>query len=203
MGNSSNVGENDSIEIYAKATAQLIEHLKLQPVALCGHHTGGVVAIELCATHPELVDTLILSSTPWIDKAAREKRAKKIPIDTIKAKKDGTHLTNLWRQRAPYYPDKIEYMERFLSDALKCSDPSHGHHAVGQYEMEKTISKILCPTLIIEHGNDPFSVKHTMALKKNLPKANIAYIPNGHVALEVTAPQFCKTLKEWVQKNSL
>jgi pimeloyl-ACP methyl ester carboxylesterase len=35
--------------------------------SIVGHHTGGVIAVEVAATHPERVDKLVLSSTPYVD----------------------------------------------------------------------------------------------------------------------------------------
>ena len=103
-----------------------------------------------------------------------------------------------WRQRSPYYPEQTDFMNRFISDALKTANPAAGHLAVGQYQMEKRASKITCPVLIIEHMNDPFAVKHTPHLKTAFPQAAVEQIPNGHVALEVTATEFATLLREWV-----
>ena len=47
MGASSGADEGASIEAYAQAAINLVETLACGPVILCGHHTGGVVAIEL------------------------------------------------------------------------------------------------------------------------------------------------------------
>lgn len=92
-------------------------------------------------------------------------------------------------------------MNRFIADALKCSNPAAGHIAVGQYHMEKRLSKIFCSVLIIEHMKDPFAVKYTPHLKAAFPKATIEQIPNGEVALEVTATEFSTILRNWVTKK--
>ena len=198
MGASSSISELPSIEDYAQAAAIVIRHFGSTPMIICGHHTGGVAAIEVAASAPELVASLVLSSTPWLDPDIRRARAEKSPIDTATLARDGTHLMDYWRQRSPYYPEQTDFMNRFISDALKTADPAAGHLAVGQYQMEKRVSKITCPVLIIEHMKDPFAVQHTPHLKTAFPQAAFEQILHGHVALEVTATEFAALLREWI-----
>lgn len=202
MGASSPMGREASIEFYAKAAAQVIEHISDQPVTVCGHHTGGIVAIEVAASRPELVNSLVLSSTPWVDERARTERSKNVPIDTVDTAPDGRHLIELWRQRAPYYPDDVDYMNRFVMDALKAQDAAAGHHAVGRYHMEAAVPKIQCPVLLVEHSKDPFASKHTADLKAAFPNASFEQILDGHVALEVGASEFSTILGKWIKKRS-
>lgn len=197
MGGSSAPTKNPTIEIYAQAAARAIEHFGGAPMIVCGHHTGGVVAVELAAKRPDLVESLILSSTPWLDPEVRLQRSKKTPIDTAPRKQDGSHLTNLWQQRVPFYPEGGEYLDRFIKDALRATDPAEGHHVVSQYHMEKTAPKITSPVLLVEHGLDPYASKHSSHMRTAFSKAEVEVIPNGHAALEVTAPQFSKILRNW------
>ena len=52
-----------------------------------GHHTGGVIAVELAARAPERVASLMLSSTPYTDAAFRRARAERPPIDAVDAER--------------------------------------------------------------------------------------------------------------------
>ena len=201
MGQSSSLGRQASIENYAAAAVIAIEHLDPGRVTVCGHHTGGVVAIELAASRPDLVTRLILSSTPWIDADARQSRANKSPIDSVTVAPDGSHLIDLWQQRQPYYPPSGNFMHRFMRDAIRCENPVDGHLAVGRYEMEKSVPKINCPVLIIEHSDDPFASAHTSSICAAFPNANFKTIPDGKVPLEVTADQFSKIVKDWMRGN--
>lgn len=201
MGASSPMRDVATIEAYADAAIQLLEQLTDAPVAVCGHHTGGVVALDLAARRPDLVRSLLLSSTPWVDAAARTARAQKTPIDTVTRSRDGRHLLDLWHQRSPYYPEDVAYMDRFMADALAAESPEQGHLAVGRYHMELTAPRIHCPTLIVEHSDDPFATRHTADLHRALPHAAVKQIPGGSVALEVTAPAFADILSHWVLAN--
>ena len=199
MGQSDEARPAPTIELYAEAVLTVIERIGKTPVTLCGHHTGGVVAIEAYAKRPDLIRSLVLSSTPWIDAPAREVRAKKTPIDSVTLAADGSHLIDLWQQRAPYYPKSAEYMNRFIADALKCANPASGHHAVSQYEMENRIGKIDCPVLLVEQMKDPFAAKHIGHMKAALSHSRLEQIPNGQVALEVTAEAFSKIIIDWMK----
>lgn len=200
MGASDAMRDGASIEVYAKAAAQLIENTGA-PVTVCGHHTGGVVAIEIAASRPELVDRLILSSTPWIDASERKKRASKTPIDSAKRQRDGAHLQSYWSQRNPYYPEDPVYLDRFIKDALAARDASEGHRAVGAYHMEAATPSIQVPTLIVEHSADPFASRHTGELNAAFPHAAMRKIENGGVALEVTASEFAGIVATWINET--
>ena len=201
MGSSSPTGREATIEIYAEAASTVIEAYGGAPMAVCGHHTGGAVAVELGANHAKLVDSLVLSSAPWLNADIRAARSQKTPIDTTKPARDGHHLLDLWRQREPYYPESVDYMDRFMSDALKANDPAEGHRAVGHYHMENAIPKIKSPVLIIEHMKDPFASRHTNNLASAFRQGIVEIIADGHVALEVTATEFSKLLKNWVYRK--
>lgn len=201
MGASSQLVDPPSIEAYADAAVHLIERLHGGPVIVCGHHTGGVVAMDIAARRPDLVQSLILSSTPWVDAAARKARAQNTSIDTVSRSRDGKHLSELWQQRSPFYPQDLSYMDRFMATALCADSPERGHRAVSLYEMERSSAHIKCPALIVEHMTDPFASRHTADLKRALPHAHIEQIPNGSVALEVTAAEFADILKRWVLRT--
>ena len=194
MGSSDQHPDGPSIENYAAAAAAVIEQSGRSPMPVCGHHTGGVVAVELAARHPHLVNRLVLSSTPWIDGTERARRAGKQPIDTVEPRSDGSHLLDLWNQRAPFYGGSTDQLTRFVSDALRADDPAAGHRAVGQYRMENAAKRVRCPVTLVEHSADPFASPHTAVLQLHLNASRVEVIPNGRVPLEATASVFAAAL---------
>ena len=75
-------GESDpvpapSIEAWADAAAQLLGVLRIERCHVVGHHTGGVIAVELAARHAGRVGALVLSSTPFTNAAFRTARAQR------------------------------------------------------------------------------------------------------------------------------
>lgn len=201
MGVSSGADEGASIGAYAQAAINLVETLACDPVILCGHHTGGVVAIEAATRAPELFSALILSSTPWIDAAERQARQHKQPIDTVSRTRDGAHLVELWRQRSKYYPEDLEFMDRFIADAMASDEPAEGHRAVGSYAMEEAAPRVSCPILLVEHSQDPFASRHTERLRQAFPSATLKRIPNGRIPLEATAEKFAQIVGPWARQH--
>ena len=119
-------GESDalpgapSIESWATAATQLLDALGVARCHVVGHHTGGVIAVELAARHGARVGALVLSSTPFTDEDFRRARAQRPPIDAVEASDDGAHLAALWRKRQAFYPPgRADLLHAFVLDALK------------------------------------------------------------------------------------
>jgi pimeloyl-ACP methyl ester carboxylesterase len=194
MGRSAPLEGEHSIERYAQAAGWFCDAYGLTAssgLTVVGHHTGGVIALELCAQRCELVSKLVLSSTPWVDAASRDRRTRRPPIDHVDVQADGSHLTQLWQRRQGFYPaDRPDLVHRFVRDAMVVEDPEAGHLAVGRYRMEDRVGLIECPTLCIAHRDDPYAWPEHEELLQRINGAQLAIIEGGAVPLEYTAPQF-------------
>ena len=84
-----------SIEAYAEGVVALLDELGQARVTLVGHHTGGVIAIEVAAAAPDRVERLVLTSTPYTDEQFRERRRHHRGIDAVDVRDDGAHLVEL------------------------------------------------------------------------------------------------------------
>lgn len=173
-----------SIEGYARGATALLDALGLDEVDLMGHHTGGVIALEVAASVPARVRRLVLSSTPWVDAASRERRAGRDPVDRVAVTDDGMHLHELWNRRRGFYPEgRPDLLQRFVRDALAARDPEEGHLAVGQYRMEDRVGAVTAPTLCIGASADPHAFPDLEPLARQLAHATTAVIDGGTVAL--------------------
>jgi pimeloyl-ACP methyl ester carboxylesterase len=179
-----------SIEQWARVACELLDALHIGRADVVGHHTGGVIAIELAASFPDRVRRLVLSSTPFTDEAFRLARAGRPPIDEVVPSGDGTHLAALWQRRQAFYPpDRPDLLEAFVLDALKASgSPEDGHRAVAAYRMEDRIHCIAHPTLILRATQDPFASPHAAELRGHLSNARIVDIEGGMVPLPDQMP---------------
>jgi pimeloyl-ACP methyl ester carboxylesterase len=180
-----------SIERWAGAAAELLDALGIARAHVVGHHTGGVIAVELGARHGERVRSLVLSSTPYTDEAFRRARAERPPIDEVAPSDDGSHLAALWQRRRVFYPaDRPDLLEAFVLDALKVGRRlEEGHRAVASYRMEDRIGAITQPVLILRATHDPFAAPHATELLAQLPQARIVDIEGGMVPLPDQMPE--------------
>lgn len=174
-----------AIEDYARGAIALLDGLSIPRAAVVGHHTGAVIAIELAASYPERVERLVLSASPYVDAADRERRKGRPPIDHVEMKADGSHLVELWGRRMGFYPEgRPDLLARFLLDALKAGEKAEeGHEACNAYRMEDKLDRIRCPTLVICGTEDPFSFPRLEQVARAISGSRAVPIPGGTVAV--------------------
>jgi len=191
----------DSIEEYAKGVIAFLDALGIKRASLVGHHTGGVIAVEVAAASPDRVDRLVLSSTPYVDAEDRERRKTRPPIDRVEPRGDGAHLQELWQRRMGFYPaDRPDLLVRFVIDALKIGDRVEaGHEAVGRYCMESRVSLIRAPTLVLAGSDDPFSLPNLRPLADRIAGSETAVIDGGMVPMVDQMPErFAEVVGEFL-----
>jgi pimeloyl-ACP methyl ester carboxylesterase len=194
-----------SIESWAAVASGFIRALGLRSVHVVGHHTGGVIAVELAARHPAQVRSLVLSSTPYTDEAFRKARAQRPPIDAVEEAADGAHLAQLWRNRQAFYPPgRTDLLHAFVLDALKVTgDVEAGHRAVASYRMEDRVASITAPTLVIRATADPFAAPHADEWRHLLPGAQVVDIEGGMVPLPDQMPEaFAAAVIRFIEDQS-
>lgn len=191
-----------SIERWARVAIELLDALGIERAHVVGHHTGGVIAVELAASFPGRVGALVLSSTPYTDEAFRVARAKRPPIDAVEQQADGAHLMQMWRNRQGFYPQgRPELLQAFVLDGLKASgDIEGGHRAVASYRMEDSIGRVTQPVLLVRAPQDPFASPHAADLAEHLADARIVDIEGGMVPLPDQLPEaFARVVNDFLQ----
>ena len=186
-----------SIEGWAAIAAELLDALSIARAHVVGHHTGGVIALQLAAACAPRVASLVLSSTPFTGEAFRRARRERPPIDAVESSGDGSHLAMLWQRRQGFYPPgRADLLGAFVCDALKVSgDVEGGHRAVASYRMEDHIGRVSQPTLLIHATDDPFAAPHLPEWRAQVPHARVAEIAGGMVPLPDQLPQvFARTV---------
>ncbi|MGW1814950.1 alpha/beta fold hydrolase [Streptomyces sp. NPDC002125] len=189
-----------TIERFADGVADLIEALGLDRFHLVGHHTGGVVAVEVAARFQDRVASLLLSATSFVDD---EKRASHGRVDHVDPKPDGTHLRQLWDNRRGFYqPGEEAALGRYVIDALTVLDRvEEGHQAVRRYAMEPRLPKITARTLAVCAPDDRFSMPSLEKFAAELG-CPTRVLSAGHAAAPEQVPQeFADTVLEWAGRG--
>lgn len=190
-----------SVEEYAGGVISFLDAMSIDRASLVGHHTGGVIAVEVAASYPERVEKLVLSSTPYVDEEDREQRKSRPPIDEVGFKKDGSHLTQLWQKRMAFYPkNRPDLLMRLVIDILKVGERmEEGHRAVGSYSMEEKTPLIKAPTLVLAGTMDPFSFPRMRPLAHSIKGSKTATIEGGMVPMPDQMPEkFAKAVMDFL-----
>ena len=191
FGDSSRLPDGeDSIERWAEVAVSFLDALGIDRTALVGHHTGGYVAAEIAASHPERVVAVVLSGVSVRSPAERLTHAKgRAVVDDAERSLDGSHLQELWQLRAGFYPPDIALLERFMVDCLKAGDrAAEGHRVVARYPFEERVGLVQCPTLILAPTADPHAYPGVQTLRGALPNAVVREIEGGMVPLPDQLP---------------
>jgi pimeloyl-ACP methyl ester carboxylesterase len=182
--------EEDSIERWAEVAASLLDALGIERTAVVGHHTGAVIAVELAAAFADRIEAAVLSSAPLVDAGYRAAHSGRAVVDEVERRPDGSHLTELWQLRRPFYPEgDIDLLERFVADALEAGPrAAEGHRVVARYEMERRLPLVHCPVLLVAATDDPHAYGFVKPLHAALPTSRVAEIVGGTVPLPDQLP---------------
>ena len=105
-----------SIAEMAEDTAQAIKSLKLEHIYLFGVSQGGMIAMQIAATHPELVTSMIVGSTA----ASISQRAQRLFNSRVNLAKSGDSEALTLDFSQAVYPEKIfEQSKDLLINAAK------------------------------------------------------------------------------------
>ncbi|CAM5275938.1 Haloalkane dehalogenase [Streptomyces alboniger] len=137
-----------SVERFADGVGDLVEALGLDRFHLVGHHTGGVIAVEVAARFQDRVASLMLSATAFVDDEKRGGGGGHGRVDHVDAKPDGSHLRELWdRRRGFYQPGEEAALTRYVIDALTVLDRvEEGRESLRRYAMEPRLPHITART---------------------------------------------------------
>lgn len=190
-----------SIEMFADSVLDLCDTLDLGRVTLVGHHTGAVIALEVAAAHPGRIESLVLSGMPFVDADRRRSVADRTPIDHVVPQADGSHLQQLWNNRAPYYPsERPDLLDRLVHDATGVLDcVEEGHLAVNRYHMERRISLVTAPTLVLCGERDEFSLPDQPEITAGIPGSRADILcGTGVPAVDHHPEQFAAAVRDFL-----
>ncbi|WP_202927205.1 alpha/beta fold hydrolase [Gordonia desulfuricans] len=190
-----------SIELFADAVVDFSAALGFESFTLVGHHTGGVVAIEVAARLGDKVQALVLSGTPYVDAERRRIVAERPAIDLVSVQDDGSHLLEYWNKRQSHYPPRRpDLMHRLIHDALAVFDHvEEGHLAVNRYRMEDRIRHVAVPTLLVCGELDGFSLPDVPKLASAIPGAKSSILPGaGVMAVDHRADLFAAAITDFL-----
>ncbi|MEZ0480397.1 alpha/beta fold hydrolase [Planococcus sp. SSTMD024] len=181
-------GKVDS-EDFIKDLVGLLEHLGIEQAHLCGLSMGGHISLQTAVKYPEMVKSLILIGTPytnsynWIEKVF-------VPINRWSSKfvPMGVMASIQARTLSKFNPDNKHYIKETVS-SIPLSNWVRIWNSVSRMESGKDLSKIHCPTLILQGDHDSMIERQQKEMAERIPQSNVIYIKNAHHATNLDNPK--------------
>lgn len=177
-------GEAYSIELLARDVVQLLDELGAGEVVCCGHSFGGLVAQELCLSHPDRIRGLILSETlfgvrssPW---ALAQSSFFTLWMPRLVGPRTITRLMAIYF--GSIAPGATPYIMEELEPHL--ADPEHQQEILRAslgFDCRSRLHEIACPTLIVVGAipQIPLVMLHALEMRWRIQRAECEVIPRG------------------------
>jgi pimeloyl-ACP methyl ester carboxylesterase len=193
---------------HAEDAAELLRLLNAAPATVVGWSGGGLVALDLVITHPDLVDRLVLAETALY---GRRKATPSLALTYLRARvhrargrdrqASETFLRWVMGERGggstwdrPEYPE--ERRQILLGNArgtLNDLDSGDGSHL-----SPEQIRAIRCPVTLVQGDlSQPWFAKTLAGIAKLLPAAQTRVIEGANHALTIHKPlEFAQAIRE-------
>lgn len=178
VGRSSPDNDGITIQEMAQETASLIKFLSIEKTNVLGHSMGGMIAMELAITNPDLVDKLIIAASC----TKINTRNKALFQDMVAYLEEGMDkrlwFRNLfyWIFSPKFFEDK-EILDQAVQMAINYrypqSDASFKNQvkAITNFDCSNRVKKIHAPTLIMSGNEDLLFPKSDNQFLFDIPSA--------------------------------
>jgi pimeloyl-ACP methyl ester carboxylesterase len=150
-----------SVEAMARDTIAFLERVVGGPARVVGYSAGAIVALQVAADRPALVDRLGLISGAFSTDGM-----------LLKPGSDGNVPEPLLAAYAEVSPDGREHFPVMLAKVAQAAEDWAGLDP-------QALTAVSCPCLVIAADDDIVAVEHTVELYRALPDAALAIIPNA------------------------
>jgi 3-oxoadipate enol-lactonase len=170
------------------------------PVHVCGESMGGILGIVLAATHPELVRSLSLVSTPVFISDAMKERYSLGMGSRIEAMR--TLGIEQWvrktTQSARFPPDfDKKAFDWYVSEFSKADAETLVRYSeiVNEANALEWLNKVQCPALALFPTKGPITDStQEQLLIDNIPNLTVAYLPTAYHMIHMIFPDQCAKL---------
>ncbi len=180
-----------SIPLFAEDTAKLLQALRISSAHILGISLGGMIALQLGVSHPEVVKSLIIvNSTPEL--IARTLKdwlviwQRLLIVRLMGLRKMGEVLG----KRFFPLPEQDELREIFIERWAENDKPAYleAMKAVIGWSVVDRLEEIRCPTYVIGADGDYFPTEEKEIYVKRIPGAELRVIEDSRHALPAEKP---------------
>jgi pimeloyl-ACP methyl ester carboxylesterase len=217
FGHSPGSGGEISMEGYAEMMAGLLTVLGIARATVIGNSMGGLIAAEMTASHPDMVERLVLISAAGMSTYRGRLTRRTMPavrrVDRLlalgaawaSANSDSItrrpHLRELALKGVVRHPGRLtpqlaaEQVRGAGTDGFLAA-----LEAILDYDVRDRLPLISCPTLIVWGSNDRLiSVRDAERFAKGIKGSRrVIYADTGHMAMLERPRQFNRLLREFL-----
>jgi len=177
-----------SLGDYAAQIVATLDRLGADRFHLFGHHTGASLAIEIAATVPVRVESVMLAGPVFMTDAERIEFAAGYD-QPIAPSRDGAHLLANWNYAATYNPDcDVELLHGEVVAMLRAwRGRPQAYAAVAHHDTAAAAAKIGAPVLLLTSPDDFFHFGFDRA-RAIFPRASVATTSGGNFQPAADAP---------------
>jgi 3-oxoadipate enol-lactonase len=193
-----------TIELFSKDVAGLIEQLGLAPVPVVGISLGGMVAFQLAADRPDLINKLVvvnaLPDNVLLQQARREILMRKVIVRLLGLKRMGTVLGSR------LFPDPDMEQERSVMAERWAENDKSAYRRSFQAIVDwpgvtERLDGLNLPALMISSDQDYVPLAQKQPYLDAMPWMTHAVIENAHHAVPMERPdQFNRVLAEFLSR---
>ncbi|MBD8068506.1 alpha/beta fold hydrolase [Bacillus sp. PS06] len=173
-GKSKTINEDISIKLLAQDITELLNHLHLNEIVICGYSNGGSIALEFALSNPDRVSAIILlGGFPEVNTFLLHSEFL-LGIYTVKM----GGLPLLAKVLAKSHGKSKEYKKEIENYVLQ-SNPKilYKMYIEGlNYNCTKRLSSISSPVLLVDGSRDFYLHKYQKQLKNHIKNSSKVYI---------------------------
>lgn len=198
-----------SISVFAEDAYQLMKVIGVKDACFLGYSMGGRIALELAINHPEIVNAVILSSSPiFLTPPPPQSIQRRPPMQMPDLLSEGgleafaeMHATSAF---SPGFKSRnpAEF-ERYMKVKLfnKPRNLSRLMRSLGGIGSPPDVSKVRCPVLIIAGELDSLiSLESVKQLQRSLAGSKLVTLTAGHASAVEQPEQFNSVVLEFLSE---
>lgn len=196
-----------SIEQYAAAAAVALEGLGYgtgtsAKVDVLGYHTGGLIAVELARSRPDMVRRLVLPGLPFVVGEERKQNYDDNAVPKREPMRDGSHLADVWMHSTISVSSgvSLQRAQRLFTEEIQSYPYGWwGYHAAFTYESDIRFREVGQPVLLIStSGGLEQETKAASAYFENARYVHLENLSYGifFVGIDVLVPEILAFLDE-------
>ncbi len=176
------------LELEATVLHDIIVKENLNDVILFGHSDGGSIALLAAAKYPERIKGVITEGAHVF--------VENITLDGIRDAVTAYHTTNLKNRLSKYHYDNTEKVFSMWADTWL-------REGFEDWNIESFLSKITCPSLIIQGENDEFGTEKQVdaIVSQTTAKSTKCMIPReGHTPHKTASKEMITACLNFVKE---